>query len=83
MEKFKELHIICECYSPEHQFTLIKDPEEDEVWINIHLSDYQSFTQRLWIGLKYAFGYRSKYGDFDNIIISPDSQKKIIEFLNT
>lgn len=82
MIEFEKLTIYCECHSPEHQFTLVRDPEDGEVWLQVHLSQADGFLKRLWTGLKYAFGYKSKYGDWDNTLITPQDQLKIIEFLN-
>ena len=73
--------VLCDCHSPEHQFIIIKDPRDQDVWLEIHLSQQPGFFNRLWIGLKYAFGYRSRYGDFDSILISPEDQAKIVELL--
>jgi hypothetical protein len=73
--------VLCECHSPEHQFIIIKDAEDQDVWLEIHLSKKSGFFNRLWIGLKYAFGYRSKYGDFGSILISLEDQAKIVQLL--
>jgi hypothetical protein len=81
--KFEKLTIYCDCESPEHQFTFVKDPEDKEVWLQVHLINHDGFFKRLWRGLKYAFGYKSKYGDWDNTIITPEDQLKIIEFLKS
>jgi hypothetical protein len=81
--KFEKLTIYCDCESPEHQFTIVKDPEDKEVWLQVHLINHDGFFKRLWRGLKYAFGYTSKYGDWDNTIITPEDQLKIIEFLKS
>ena len=73
--------VLCDCHSPEHQFIIIKATRDQDVWLEIHLSQQPGFFNRLWIGLKYAFGYRSRYGDFDSILVSPEDQAKIVELL--
>lgn len=83
MKRFERLTIYCDCETPEHQFNFIKDPEDDEIWLEIHLNNYDRFLKRLWTGLKYAFGYRSKYGHWDTTIITPEDRLKIIEFLKS
>lgn len=83
MEPLENLYIGCECHSPEHQFLLVKDLDDNMVWMQIHLSNNNTITQRLLSAIRHIFGYRSKYGDFDSIIISPTDQLKIIDFLQT
>jgi len=82
MKNFEKLTIYCYCESPEHQFTLVRDPEDGDLWLQVHLSQSASFFKRLWTGLKYAFGYKSKYGDWDHTVITTEDQRKIVEFLN-
>lgn len=79
----ERLHITCDCGSSEHQFTLIKDTEDDEIWLETHLITYRNFFKRLWVGLKYAFGYKSKYGNFDSILLTKEDCKKISKFVKT
>lgn len=73
--------IVCECFSSEHQFHFIHDPEDDTVYLETHLVQYNNFFKRLWIGLKYAFGYKCRYGNFDCTIVPKEEKKKLVEFL--
>jgi hypothetical protein len=41
------------------------------VYIHTHLNK-RPFWQRVRYGLRYIFGYQSKYGAFDEFIINPD-----------
>ena len=68
--------IICSCHSPEHQMIFRTIDGDDDVYITIHLCKLP-FFKRLWHGVKYIFGYTSKYGDFDEIIISPEKVNKL------
>lgn len=79
----EKLHITCECNSSEHQLIFIKDHEDDEVWVETHLVTYRGFFKRLWVGIRYAFGYKSKYGNFDCVLIKPEDRQKISEFIKT
>ena len=78
--------LICQCNSVEHQvsFTWVEDKELDgDVYMEIHLSKL-SFWDRLKHGIKYIFGYRCKYGDFDEVILKKEDVHKlerIVEFL--
>jgi hypothetical protein len=81
--------IICDCGSIEHQLAVYKDSDfpdgNKEVIISIHLNSYDGFLKRLWIATKYLFGYKSKYGNWDEIIITKDNYgplKDAMEFLD-
>lgn len=80
---------ICSCHSTEHQMVVLY--EEDEindvrypmVYIHVHLTE-RPFWQRVRYGLKYIFGYQSRYGAFDEFIVNPDDVhniEKIVEHL--
>lgn len=74
MIKTKKELILCECNSLEHQMIFIwfEDDDHKEVYLQVHLVNHDSFLKRLWTGIKYIFGYKSQYGAFDEIILSPD-----------
>lgn len=67
--------ILCECGSLEHQFAISFDAEYQEMYINVHLSK-KSFISRFIHAVKYVFGYQSKYGAFDEIILRKDKITK-------
>lgn len=83
--------LICQCHSTDHQLIFLYDEDKDEngnitdktVYIHIHL-DKHSFWKRLFYGMKYIFGYKSRYGAFDEFIIKPEDAnkfEKVTEFL--
>jgi len=55
----------CDCGSSEHTLRFILDNEEKEIYTEVYLNQYRSFSKRLWVGIKYIFGYKSKYGHWD------------------
>lgn len=76
--------IICKCESPEHQiiFSYFLDNDIDrEVYMIIHLRPESNIFKRIWIALKYIFGYKSKYGDFDSMIIGQRDTYKLVKIL--
>ncbi len=75
--------IICECNSLEHQVTFWYDKEQDELYCEPHLTTHKNFFKRLRCGLKYAFGYKSKYGDWDSTIFKKEDLKKLRDYLNS
>lgn len=87
--------LICECNTPEHQIIVTYCSEdrgedimdehgiiyEDCIDIRIHLNTQNSFFKRLWIGIKYAFGYKSQYGHWDDFLLDPSDVDRIIPYL--
>jgi len=71
---------ICDCHNFEHQLIFWKD--EDYVYTYVNLLHYQGFWKRLWYGLKYAFGYKSRYGAFDEFLFNPEDLQRLKTFLN-
>ena len=82
-KKKKELEelIICACGEPEHQMIFRTIDGDDDVYVSIYLVKLP-FFKRLWFGIKYIFGYQSKYGAFDEIIITKKHTGTIEKVLN-
>ena len=74
---------LCHCNSPEHQFILSYDCEEKEIYITPYLSSYLSFWKRIILAIKYIFGYRSKYGHWDCIILNTKEIKRLYLLLDS
>jgi hypothetical protein len=84
--KMQQEILICQCGSLEHQFSFVWWEDKDldsEVYMECHLTPLP-FWQRLKNGIKYIFGHRSVYGDFDDVILRKEDAHKlerIVEFL--
>lgn len=78
----------CGCGADEHtlRFTLdLNDEEESEgkaLYTSIFLNDYRRWYQRLWIGIKYIFGYKCKYGHWDAWILHEPDAIRLREMLD-
>lgn len=70
--------VICKCSSSEHQMIFRSFKNEDEIYVDVHLTD-QGFFRRLKHGIKYIFGYKSKYGAWDEIILDKKEFKQIVK----
>lgn len=68
-------HFRCICGSPDHQFDLSWD--EEEAWITIHLSPAGTIFERIARAVRYVFGYRSRYGDWDCPALSEADVKRL------
>jgi len=81
--------LICDCNSDEHQYLIYYSEDEfpdgqviPTVYIHPHLITYKSFWKRVVYGIKYIFGYRTKYGSWDEFIINPKDADKLQEIVN-
>ena len=62
----------CVCGSEEHTlvFTLcVGDIEEKEIYTSVFLNQYRGFFGRLWVAIKYLFGYKCRFGHWDTFIL--------------
>lgn len=82
--------IICECKSSEHQIIIHKDDDFENnhklIYLSPHLYTYKNFFKRVIVAFKYIFGYKSKYGAWDSIIVSKENYqplKDAVEFLES
>ncbi len=68
---YEEVLTLCACSSSEHQMIWRADKDCEDgsttVYCDIHLIPLRWY-ERLWKAVKYAFGYTSKYGDFEEYI---------------
>lgn len=75
--------IFCACYNKEHQLVFTKNEEDGLVYAEMHLTKLR-FWKRLVLGVKYIFGYQSRYGAFDEIVLDKNHSADFIaigEFL--
>jgi hypothetical protein len=74
--------LLCDCCSTEHQilFHHFKDDDDglDEVYVSVHL-----YNRSFWSRLKYLFGYKSKFGAWDEVIIPRNKFKEMAEKLSS
>ena len=65
--------ILCECQCSEHQilFQYDDDPDWENLYISYHLQNY-GFWNRLIKGIRYIFGFKSRYGNFGELVLEAD-----------
>jgi hypothetical protein len=85
--KFGTEHFECQCHSDEHtlRFTLDTEPaldEAPEIYTSVFLGLWEPWWKRIWIGIKYVFGYTSKYGHFDCWTMKPEDVDRMLEMLH-
>jgi len=69
--------IECECHSDEHVLRYTIDAEDRVIYTSVFLKHWQSWYVRVWIAIKYVFGYKCKYGHFDCTLMGPDQVRQL------
>lgn len=78
----EELIVGCQCHWAEHEVRLLYfGSEPDECYVTFNLEPYENVLKRLWLALRYVFGYRSRFGEYGEIIIGPKDAVAIQTFL--
>jgi hypothetical protein len=80
----KRQFFVCDCGDPTHQFITTYYPNDEDfqfLAVEILLNNSVKFWKRLWHGLRYAFGYKSRYGAFDEVLLNKDDAQKLKKFL--
>jgi hypothetical protein len=54
---------------------------DEYLYVHFYLHDYNRWWKRLWHGIKYIFGHKSRYGHWDEILIEADEIEPLIEYL--
>ena len=67
----------CICAHDEHTIRFTLDKEEKEIYVSVFLGNHRNFFQRLWLAIKYTFGYKSRYGYFGNWTMNQDDADKL------
>lgn len=80
-ESVNEL-FICQCHNTEHQLIFRYDTDWEEVFVSIHLIPESNIFRRIWAGIKYIFGHRSRYGCFDEFIFKKSDANKLQKVVN-
>lgn len=81
----KDEVLLCQCDNYEHLISFIYDTEGmwEDVSLVVHLSSAKSFWDRVRNAVKYIFGYKSMYGDFDEFLFKPEDYPKIEKVAET
>lgn len=85
-----EKTFTCECGLPEHQFSFSYYPEDLEedpfMYLQVHMVPEPRLLHRIWYAIKYVFGFRTKYGEYDEVLIGEEEAVNLLgltaEFLH-
>lgn len=79
--------ILCKCHNSEHQIIFKWFDDEiigGQVYVDILINPEYKWWKRIKEAIKYIFGYRSRYGMFDEFILDKKDVpklEKIVEYL--
>jgi hypothetical protein len=71
-------YIECDCHSPEHVLRISSD--EDGIYISVFLGELP-LHNRIWNAILYVFGYKCKYGHFEEFVADKENLGRIISVL--
>lgn len=75
---------VCDCSDASHNiiFQLWEwGDEHPELSVHVNLGDYPSFWRRVWLAVRYIFGYKSKYGQYDVMTIRVEDLPRMMSLL--
>ena len=73
----------CACFSPEHtiRFVIDDDPEDSCLYLEVQLIQYRNIFKRVWVAVKYIFGFRSRCGHWDCWLLDERDTQGLINLL--
>lgn len=74
-------HVTCACYAAEHTLRFSCDPENKEIYTEVLLTKHDNWLKRVWIAIKYVFGYDHRYGHYDCFLMHELDADGLIEML--
>ena len=81
-EDEENLLFICECGDTRDQIIIrfwsddVYEKDYPSVYVSYYLNKF-GFWKRLWHGIRYIFGYTTKWGDFGELILDPSDHEKL------
>ena len=72
----------CACHSDEHTLTFRYVPEYNELYTSVFLNQRRNVFKRVWIALKFVFGYKCKYGHWDCFYMRLDDAERLKALLD-
>jgi hypothetical protein len=74
--------MVCQCTSIEHQVVYWRDPEDAQVYMSVYLSPLP-LTERIKAAFKYIFGYKCKYGHWEEFVLGEEHREDLLKIAAT
>ena len=81
--KMKHKYVECDCACDEHRIVFMREPNDTwiDMYVTVYLNHYRKWYKRIYIAIKYVFGYKCKYGDFDCTMLNKKDTQELGEWL--
>lgn len=74
----------CICETDEHTLRFKLDTHDPVgLYLSVFLNQYRGFFGRVWIAVKYLFGYKCRYGHWDCTMIKLKDADRLIRLLES
>lgn len=86
----RELFLSCECSSMDHlarfsYFATTSIEPAPNLYLTVHLKTWRGFWRRAWTAICYALGRKSRFGEWDEVIVdakqAADLRKLLDEYI--
>jgi len=71
----------CKCGSDDHTLRFTLDKEDREIYTSVFLNNYRNIFKRLFIAIRYIFGYKCEYGHWDCWIMRNEDVQNLSKML--
>ena len=74
--------LLCDCHHKEHLLSVDYDKQTNSVEIGLKLNQYLPWYKRIWIAIKYVFGWKATATDWDDFVLSKTAADEILYVLS-
>jgi hypothetical protein len=88
-DRMRPEYFECACYSPDHTFRFtindvaIETSDDIDLLLEVQLNEYPGFFKRIWVAIRYIFGYKCRYGHWDCAIVRSEDVERLEQVLQT
>jgi len=71
----------CQCLSNEHTIKFSLDEEDGTIYTSVYLNSWYPWYYKIWIALKYMFGYTSRLGHWDCSLLKTEDHPRLLALI--
>lgn len=75
--EYEYIECVCSCACHNLRFSWDPDPSFPKILVSVFLNSYYGFFRRIWLAIRYIFGFKSKYGQFDEVILMNEQVEQL------
>lgn len=72
----------CQCHSNEHTVKFAIDEDDGTIYTSIFLNTFYPWYYRIWIAIKYMFGYTSRFGHWDCFLLKQEDHPRLLALMS-